>query len=453
MSSLNVHTVPHNDAHVVCDRVLHPGDILNGKVMLNIDHRSEVQHVVLHVRGYEKTEWVTSGGAIHTGQHDFFNANIPMGETGKLGSGQIELPFSMRLPDVIPGSCELGINPHFLSEENKKKQRVWACCKYKVEAVVSYKEPWAFAKEMRCAQVFEILNRPHPAYGEESTCTVTARKGGVLKKGAVRMTIKAQQNGFKRGDPIAVTINIDNKSTLIMQKRRYELVSVVELRSNKGKTYKSRQVLARVEQPNCPGMTEMQSRTNVQVQNWRDMAAVNSCYGGLMKCYYLLILEGQLGLKHPRAEVPILLYENSPVTAMPQIANWDPAIMPRQLVFTIPTYDAGLMESWKKGTAGAVEDRMPEGQTAVDREWEQDRLMPLDVPTVQKEEWEVEDVARELAPGTSYPKPNDARRSRIPFDDCEVFSVHTIKRVEKQRGWFAPCCAPAERRSETELVL
>jgi len=128
----------------------YPGDTVTGKVHVNIQTPAAIRSVILELEGHEQTQWKTVRNdrkhnqhtnqwednyvvKYHEGRHEFFRQAIPIGTGSVFAIGQYSIPFSVTLPQNLPGSCELGRNP---TREHipYREEYYWGRCEYKVHA-------------------------------------------------------------------------------------------------------------------------------------------------------------------------------------------------------------------------------------------------------------------------------------------------------------------------------
>jgi len=350
-----------NSISIDCEKYhYNPGEQVRGKVLLNIVSALEVQDIKLKFTGTEQTEWLTltyrkeadgsqtlERDGPHSGRHDFFKTMLPMGQNMALTHGQFEFPFSVQLPNVLPGSCEVGTNPKFL-QDRVNHSRCWAMCRYKIKAVIQAKNLGAYGnKDMKCTQVFQIVNLPPPT--DERVVSQTQDVFRCCRNlGSVSMQLQAEKDAFKKGDPIRVVAKFQNQSKASINSVHLKLTRVIELKSHTGRVFQEIIPLTTSQEQGCAAMTNKEARMAVTVPT---DSAKSTCIGSIMKVHYLLRVRGKVTVaKTLKIEIPVAIFELAPKYVKPVSTNWEPRVMPMFTVETLPGYNPGNVPNWSSTT-------------------------------------------------------------------------------------------------------
>jgi hypothetical protein len=402
-----------NGVFVVLDNYsCHPGDQVTGKVYLNLVQPATVKAVYLKLTGFEKTEWrkcTNHKKAVHReercpqtglmmkkidwvddwkvehecGRHDFFKTEIPLGGSIPFGLGQYELPFSVQLPQRLPGSVEVGNpNPKFHAY-GLHEDFMWGQCRYKVKAFVETQEAWAgfsataapaFGRGaglrasfgaalgaaaavhaarkrpqfMKCSQDFQVINRPPPVDAAEAKAEANVNVCCCINKGTAHVAMSSDKDAFQIGDAVSVTASFNNQATVPVNELQLRLKRFVELKSDRGARKYDECSIVEAVKPGCAA-GEVCAR-NFRLQMPNSKALVSSSYGGLLKVYYVLEVKGTVTCaSSPKCRIPICIYSRPPVYQRPQITmGWQPQVLPVYVVGAIPGYNAGQVPVFPK---------------------------------------------------------------------------------------------------------
>ena len=345
----------------------YPGQTITGKVHVSIhEPQSRIRNVHLRLQGYERTEWIeshqrtewvdkrnsntgmTEREAVHKkeyhfhhGNHEFFNETIPLGGAGmSFGMGQYSIPFSVVLPQGIPGSCVIGENPKFHSL-SREEERVFCECRYRAKAFVETVGSDNFfglpsGKTLSDSQDFQVLNVPTPARDIQQSDNVRVNVCCCFNKGEVALDMRTEQDSYKAGDAVTVVANFDNKATVDLTSLNLRLVRHVTLKSEGWHTKYMTDTICSESYPGCSAGRKTQEMLRMVVPSGQrgtyghaDKMLVPSCRGGLIDVRYEIVVDGSVTCANsPRLTLPVVVFEPPRYYQKPQLEfAWQPQLL------------------------------------------------------------------------------------------------------------------------------
>lgn len=184
-----------------------PGELLTGKVLLNISDRLRINSLRLSVKGDAKVNLLKDKGSneetiqahhVHASENYFhLDLAILNKEIEFINVGNHEYPFSIKLSDNLPSSFQ---------HENGKIQ-------YSIKAHIDI--PWAFDKEVKKHFVIMAIVdlNENPGLNELKTVAEDKYLGfGLFKSKPIKVTFTLEKTGFISGESVVYTANIQNET-------------------------------------------------------------------------------------------------------------------------------------------------------------------------------------------------------------------------------------------------
>ncbi|CAG9832510.1 unnamed protein product [Diabrotica balteata] len=190
-------------------RVFNPGDNINGRVVVTIDHEERIGGIRCSFRGREQVHWTEQKDKeiVHVGaQSDFLVQNIVLvGEEGYLKPGTYEYPFSFILPSG-------NIPSPFVEEFGSIRYLVQA----KVDRgdKVDYKDEYEIKFEVPVTQYVELSQQEQLTY----------QVGRDLNKNEyAAMFLILESDTYVLGNEMNFTVELKNKSKLKIRRIQADL--------------------------------------------------------------------------------------------------------------------------------------------------------------------------------------------------------------------------------------
>jgi hypothetical protein len=275
----------------------------------------------------------------HSGKHEFFRTAVPVTQGSVLGLGQFSIPFSMRLPGGLPGSCEIGRNPHQHSVPHTEEYH-WGKCSYEIHAYAETHNGNIFSRcrELAAHERINILNIPPPPRDCVSKADAQVNVCCCINKGTCHIEMTTGKDSYKIGDPVIVDAKFDNQSTAELKDLNLRLHRIVTLKDARGITKHMNDEIKRSVHPGCAPNQKKGERFVMNIPN--NHLVVPTCTGNLMKVKYVLMASGSVTCaSSPKTEIPITMFKYAEFYQKPQIAQWQPTVLP---VAVVPTIQVSL---------------------------------------------------------------------------------------------------------------
>ncbi|XP_028270694.1 arrestin domain-containing protein 3-like [Parambassis ranga] len=182
------------------------GDSINGRIVVEVSKETKIQALVFIAKGKARVRWDEHYGEDHhhvywadekyysIKQHILREAR--QDGTEVIGKGRHVFPFTFKIPDKkIPSS--------FKSQIGRIVHKLKAELKQSMKFTKTAKTHFAFVSKVN----MEMPGLMEPQYG----CKDKSLK--VFASGKVSMDVHTRKMGYKQGEPLTVTIDLNNQSS------------------------------------------------------------------------------------------------------------------------------------------------------------------------------------------------------------------------------------------------
>lgn len=327
--------------------VCRPGGIIDGTAYVNIVTPTNFTGVYLKIKGKEKvmiierqtrhrTVTYTVNGRTetrqesykvdvpHYGKRQIFKTMSLLLPGGTMLQGQFSIPFSFKLPDMIPGSFALSGTDFSCSVEYASK--------------IIVRVPGMLKSDLR-DQTSMIVIQPPPPFpssiigSASSNITLMCCVG----RGTADISFRTDKDAFYTGESVFVSADVNNNSKTKLSRLTIKLRRSLRLTASDGY---SRYFEETVSEQQYPGLQPFTSVKDLSMNLKVPSNLPQQCFGSSIQCLYSVRLAGKVRWgKDATCTVPALVYHpyvEAPV--VPQFPTvWQPTmIQPVAMVLETP---------------------------------------------------------------------------------------------------------------------